>query len=180
MKKKTRASKIKSRSAVFVVMCLGGIIAFILIVVIPYQKKLEAMDIQIKDLRNEKAKQEEYIPLFKDIITKVKIEMPGSLPSPDPEKLNSSEAAHLKSYFQKIADENRFLLESINPDMDSLTENTRYLKVKLSLKGKFSAFQDVLTDLGRLPFFESIEQAQIKGDLDTAKINLVVLLIKGF
>ncbi|WP_207682308.1 hypothetical protein [Desulfonema magnum] len=86
----------------------------------------------------------------------------------------------ISSVFQKIAQKNHFRIEAIQPDENLLSDNSKYLIIRITMRGKFLNLYNFLIQTLKIPYMAHIEQIQVQADQesegDTHKISLKIWL----
>lgn len=158
----------------YIVICLGGILGFILLAIFPSHRALNDSEKQITKLQEQIEEQKMLHPLFHDLLKRSKVETPSRLPFPKKAKLSRDETGDISSFFQELAVRNQFKVESIVPDMVSLTDGSGHLMLDTILKGSFVNFRRLLLQLGEIPYLERIESIQIRTVEDIKEFRLKV------
>ncbi|MCX5839985.1 MAG: hypothetical protein NTY16_00730 [Deltaproteobacteria bacterium] len=65
---------------------------------------------------------------------------------------------------------------SVEPDVNSLANQSRYLLVRAVVRGDFFSFRKYLTGLGELPYFERIEVIEIQQNPDIMEFKMNIWL----
>lgn len=157
-----KALKLPARSLAFLIICAGGLLGFFLLVIYPYQASLAAADQEIKRLKSRIEEQKVLYPVFKDLLRKARVEETRGLPFPQKVKLARDDTTKLSTVFREIAQKSRLHIVDIAPQVDSLLDNTGFLRLKLDLQGDFFDLRNFLIMLKELPYFESLDQIQIR------------------
>jgi len=164
--------KLPSKSYVNIVICLAGIIAFILLVILPQDQSRKSLDHEITRLANRIEEQNILAPLFKDLTTKAQFKAPADLPFPDLQKLSKEEARQFSFTIQKVIQQNNFTVENIIPDVNTLMDGSGFLKLSLVAVGDFYQLRDVMLQLSEMPYLAHIETLQIEAFDDLIKVTL--------
>jgi hypothetical protein len=173
---KINAFKLPTRSVVFLLICVAGIMAFGLLVIYPYHISLNDADVQIKQLKSRIEEQKVLYPVFQDLLRKARLKETRGLPFPEKTKLAREDTAKISAVFHEMAKKSHMQLVDIKPEVGSLVENTGYLKLNLDLKGEFFNLRDFLILMEALPYLEHIEQVQIRAAKESKAIRLKIWL----
>jgi hypothetical protein len=165
-------SKSSMQSVRYAVICLGGIIGFVMLSIFPTHRAIVTTDKKIAALTEKVEEQKVLYPLFKDLLEKSKSETPSQLPFPKSAKLSKEETEDISSFFQELARQNGFSVETIVPDVVSLTDGSGYLMLDAVLRGEFLKFRNLLLQLGEIPYLEKIESIQIRTVEDLKEFRL--------
>ncbi len=170
--------KPSSHLAMFLLFCIGGFIAFIVMVIYPYHQSLMEATLEIETLQSRMKDQKVLYPVFKDILKKARFKETQKLPFSDETKYTMDNSGDHLSVLQKIALKHKFKIDKIVPQIDSLGKNSDYMKVNLVIEGAFIDLRNFLISLEQLPFLEHIEKMGIKTVKDTNKINLKIWIVQ--
>lgn len=171
-----KALKLPARSIAFLLICAGGLLAFILLVIYPQQTSLDEADMEIKALKSRIEEQKLLYPVFQDLLRQAHFKNTQGLPFPNKARLGRDETVKISSIFQKIARKNHFKLVEIKSNIESLIDSSGYLKIHLVLEGHFFDLRNLLLQLGELPYLEHIERIQIRSAQEKKIISLNVWL----
>ncbi len=155
-------SKLPARSIIYLLICGGEILAFILLAIIPYQKALVNLDKEIKSITARIEEQKIFFPFFKDLLKKARYKDPELLPFPKRAKLARNNTDIIASVFREIAQKCNLKIESIIPDINSVIEDSGILMINLFMKGDFFDFRNFLIGLYKIPYLEHTEQIKIQ------------------
>lgn len=158
----------------YIVICAGGILGFILLAIFPGYRALHATDQKIATLQAQIDEQNAMHPLFQDLLKRAKTETPSRLPFPKKTKLPRDETTDISASFQRLAMQNQFTVQSIVPDVVSLTDGSGMLMLDMVLRGRFADFRRLLLQLGEIPYLERIESIGIQTVENTKQFNLKV------
>ena len=150
-----------AQSVRHLLICIGGIIAFIFLAIYPAQKSLTRLDKEIKKTRSEIEDQKIFYPIAKEMFNQIMEKEVYALPFPENKKLEPEKMAELPSLLEGVARNCKLEIISIIPDVKSLTENTGYLSVTAVVKGKFSNLREFMIQMGSLPYLEHVEEINI-------------------
>jgi Tfp pilus assembly protein PilO len=151
-----------SQSVLVLVICVVGVLAFLLLIILPSQKNSAELDLEIEKLNVRIEEQRILTPVFHSLLKRAKTESPSVLPSPEKTKLTHGDLNSISKLFQDIAMHHNLTLEEIKADVSSMMEDSGYLMMRLRLSGNFYKFRDFLVDLGSIPSLEHIEEINIR------------------
>jgi inhibitor of KinA sporulation pathway (predicted exonuclease) len=171
-----KISQLPTRSIAFLLICAGGLLVFTLLVIYPQRLSLAEADLEIMKLKERIDEQRILNPVFQDLLRKVRLKDTEGLPFPKKAKFVHSESATIPSVFQDIAQKSHLTLQDITTDVDSLIENSEYLKIKFVVKGDFVDLRTFMLNLGDLPYLEQIERIQIQSTKDAKEVSFKVWL----
>ena len=144
------------------VLCVVGVLSFLLLIILPSQKNSADLDREISKLNVRIEEQRILTPVFHSLLKRAKTAPPSMLPSPEKTKLTHGDMNSISKVFQDIAVRNNLKLEEIKTDVTSAMEDSGYMMMWLRLSGNFYKFRDFLVDLGSIPSLEQIEEVSIR------------------
>ena len=151
-----------AQSLVVFVICVVGILAFFLMILLPSQKTSAELDQEIDKLNVRIEEQRILTPVFHSLLNRAKTTPPSALPSPEKTKLTHGDMNTLSKVFQDIAVRHNLKLEEVKTDVSSMMQDSGYLMMRLRLSGNFYKFREFLVDLGSVPSLEYIEEINIR------------------
>jgi len=163
--------KLPSKSYVNIVICIAGIIAFILLVIYPQNQSRKSLDLEIERLATRIEEQKILAPLFKELTSKTQFKAPTDLPFPEQKKLSKEEARQISFAVQKVIQQNDFIVENIVPDVNSLMDGSGFLKLSLVAVGDFFQLRNVMLQLSEIPYLDHIETFQLETIDDLIKVT---------
>lgn len=144
------------------IVCVVGILAFMLLIILPSEKSSKELDLEISKLNARMEEQRILTPVFHSLLKRSKIAPPSDLPVPERTKLTYGSINTISNVFQDIAARHNLKLEEIKTDVGSMVQDTGYLSMQLRLSGDFYKFREFLVDLGSIPSLEHIEEINIR------------------
>lgn len=159
-----------------IIICAGGILAFIVLAIYPYHKSLVRLDRQITKTESQIEEQMALFPIGKELLKSVMQKETRGLPFPKKAGLDRNNAADISVIFEKIARKSDLEIISIIPDIKSLTEQADLLSVKTVVKGKIFDFREFFIEIGKLPYLEHVEEIQIQPAEGVKEFSLKVWL----
>ncbi len=151
-----------SQSMILVVLCSAGILAFLLVIILPAQRLSAEIDRDILALKSRLEEQRVLAPLFTTLFAKAKAPAVSELPRPARTKLNRKEMAEVPQTLRELAAAHRLTVGEITPDINSLGKASNRFLVHLAASGQFLDLRGFLLALGGLPFLEIIEEIEIR------------------
>ena len=151
-----------SQSLLVLVICVVGVLAFLLLIILPSQKNSAQLDREIDKLNVRIEEQRILTPVFHSLLKRAKTESPSMLPAPEKTKLTHGDMNSISKVFQDIAMRHNLKLEEVKTDVSSMMEDSGYLMMRLRLSGNFYKVRDFLVDLGSIPSLEHIEEINIR------------------
>jgi hypothetical protein len=150
------------------VLCVVGVLTFLLLIILPSRKTSAELDREINELNVRIEEQRILTPVFHSLLKRKKTAPPSVLPSPEKAELTHGDISSISKIFQDIAVRHNLKLEEVETDVSSMMKESGYLMMQLRLSGNFYKFRDFLVDLGSVPSLEHIEEINIR-PLKTAR-----------
>lgn len=160
--------KLQFHSMISYVLCGVGLLALLLIAILPRYITLSELDKQITSLNADIDEQKILHPVFKDLLKKALAKAPVGLPFPEKVKLERDKTDKIALTFQELAKKSNLKLEKIITDVDSLIDDSGFLMLNVILKGDIFDLRNFLVKLGEVQYIEHIERVQIRA-LDKSK-----------
>ncbi len=151
------------------------IAAFVLIFIMPSQKAMAKLDLEISKTKFKIDTHEKLGPLYKGLEEKLKkIDRQATLPAAQP--IAKSQLNSFSGAVSGMARKDNLSVLSVYPEtMSPESGSTVY---NLNLRGNFLDFRNFLKDLGKLPYVDAVQEIKIitgKGSREfTVKIKLLV------
>ena len=167
---------INRRTVIIYLTCLAGILLFIIAGIIPAQRFSAALDRKTRDLQFQIDEQKSLQPIYQSLKAKSQTGTVSVLPTPERNKLSRDLISMVPSTFGRIAKNAAMDTLSVDPDVSSLANQSRYLLVHAVVRGDFFSFRKYLTGLGELPYFERIEEIEIQQNPDIMEFKMKIWL----
>jgi len=171
---KINAPKLSSQSISYLLLCGGGIFAFILLAILPYKKALRQMDADIQKINAQIDEQKVLRPIFKDLLNRIKTRSPQDLPITPKSKLGRNDTGNLTAIFKKMAHSSNLRLNSVIPEINSFVDNTDILNVTVIVSGDFLDLRHFFLKLAQIPYLEHIEQVTVKTAKHLKEANFLI------
>ena len=154
--------KLQFHSIISYVLCGVGLLALLLISILPRYITLAQMDKQITSLNADIEEQKILNPVFKDLLKKALSKAPEGLPFPEKVKLERGKTDKIALTFQELAKKSSLEIEEIITDADSLIDDSGFLMLNVAVKGDVFDLRNFLVKLGEVQYIEHIERVQIR------------------
>ena len=161
-----------AQSMLILIVCVVGILAFMLLIILPSEKSARELDQEISKLNARMEEQRILTPVFQSLLKRSKMAPPSDLPVPERTKLTYGSINTISNVFQEIAARHNLKLEEIKTDVGSMVQDTGYLSMQLRLNGDFYKFREFLVDLGSIPSLEHIEEINIRPLQSTRELDI--------
>lgn len=165
-----------TQSLIIFFVCAAGVLAFLLLIILPSKKTSAELDQDIAKLNARIEEQRILTPVFHSLLKRAKKEGPSELPSPKKAKLTHGDMNAITSVFQNIAGKHNLKLEEITTDVRSMMQESGYLLMRLRLSGDFFDIRKFLIDMGSLPSLEHIEEINIRSTKASKELRLKIWL----
>ena len=157
-----KIKKLPARSSLYLLICISGILGFILLGIYPGKNSSDRLDMEINRLKAQIEVQKIFRPVYKALLKNVRLKDPEVLPFPKKAKLGHDKRDTVPNIFEEMGRRSNLEIVNTVPDVKSLSESPGLLSVNSFMKGNFSDFRNFLTHLGELPYLEHIEKIQIQ------------------
>jgi Tfp pilus assembly protein PilO len=144
------------------VLCGAGVLIFLLWVILPAKQLSAELDQDIVSLQARIEEQKILSPVFKNLFAKTKTTEPQGLPAPVRAKLTRDEIASVPKRLQQLAASHRLNVREIVPEVNTLTDASGRFLTRFTAAGQFADLRGFLMDVGALPYFESLEEIEIR------------------
>jgi len=169
--------KFPKRSLVYLLICVVGVAAFVVIGILPAQRSLDKLEEEIAKVRAEIERKKILSPVFTELLGKVRSKEKTILPFPSPSPLPEEATGRLSMMFGEMARKCDLEANSVLPDFKSLGGDSGTLGVDILLKGGFFNFRKFLLLLGEQPYLKHIEEIQVREIPGGRKFRLKLRLL---
>ncbi|MDX1708719.1 MAG: hypothetical protein R3274_08980 [Desulfobacterales bacterium] len=156
------SNKPLAQSLMILIVCVVGILAFFLLIILPSERASDELDREIQALSARIEEQRILTPVFHSLLKRAKMEPPSDLPVPERTKLTHGDINTISTLFQEMAARHNLKLEDVKTDVSSMVQDAGSLSMQLRLNGNFYKFRDFLVDLGSIPSLEHVEEINIR------------------
>ena len=143
------------------IICVGGIVAFIFVAIYPSQKSLSRLDKEIAQTESQIEEQRILFPIAQELVSQVMKKEKYNLPFPDTKNVEREKLEEVPSVLEELAGGSGLYTISIVPDVQSLSEYPGHLSITAVVKGKFSDLREFVIKMGSLPYLEHVEEISI-------------------
>jgi hypothetical protein len=150
------------QTLILMVLCGAGILMFVLWVILPAQRLSAELDRDIQSLESRIEEQKILSPVFKNLFAKTKTAEPQGLPAPNRIKLTRAEIAGVPKRLQLLAASHHLSIREIVPEVNTLTDASGRFLTRIAATGQFADLRGFLIEVGALPYFDSIEEIEIR------------------
>jgi hypothetical protein len=172
-------SVMPTQSLVFLAIGAAAILAFIFLIILPGQRLAAELDREIAGLTARIEEQRVLTPIFTTLFAKTRAPATVGLPTPTRAKLARAEIGAALKRLQELAAAHKMAVRELTPDVNTLTDASAHFLVQLLANGQFMDLRGFLIDIASLPYFEGIEEIEIKAVEGTTKnIGLKISLTR--
>jgi Tfp pilus assembly protein PilO len=171
-------SSLATKSLMHFLIFGGGIILFILLFNLPEHKKAGDLDKQIEKKKLEIEEQKILYPVYHTLLKKTLVSQPEGITFAKKEKLAKGDTQKISSTLQEMALKSKLQLTDFKPDVESIINDSGFLKINILVNGEFLNLQNFLVQLCQLPYLELIEQITIKPVKNTKEFRLKIWLAR--
>jgi Tfp pilus assembly protein PilO len=162
MKADKIGSYLPPQTLILMFLCGASILVFLFWVILPGQRFAAELDRDIENLQARIEEQKILSPVFKNLFAKTKMAEPQGLPAPARVKLTRSEITSVPKRLQQLAATHHLNVREIVPEVNTLTDASGRFLTRFAAAGRFSDLRGFLIDIGALPYFDSIEEIDIR------------------
>ncbi len=154
--------KIPQQSIVYMVICLSGIMLFVLLGIFPSQRVLANLEEKIAESNYKIEEQKVFMPVSRIVKERTQKKSPRGLPVPAKSPLAQEQVDLLNASIKEISGRANLEVVSILPALGSLSISSKSMAIETLLRGNFYSFRKFLAGLGGIPSVEHIEEIQIR------------------
>ncbi|MBU0545216.1 MAG: hypothetical protein KKH97_07750 [Proteobacteria bacterium] len=171
--------KIPRDSINYILLCLAGILIFILVGIVPAGIKMGRLVAKTADVKFRIEEQRALAPLYKSMQGRIEQKVSEVLPLPAKGKLELAMIDTLPAAFRTTAKMSGMSLVSAIPNLNELTGDDQFLSVSAVLQGDFVNLRKFLINLGGVPYVHHIEEISIRQKPDTKEFSLKIWVAVG-
>jgi hypothetical protein len=151
-----------SQSVILFSLCGIGLLAFVLLVILPSQRLSAEIDREINGLIARIEEQRVLTPIFTTLFAKAKAPAASTLPQPGKTKLHREQISEVPRQLMDMAASHKLSVREITPDVNTLADASNRFLVRIASTGRFLDLRGFLLGLAGLPFLEAIEEIEIR------------------
>jgi hypothetical protein len=155
-------SLLPTQTLINILLCGAGVIAFIILIIIPNQNISDELDQEIEKLSDRIEQQRILRPVFDSLLKRAKTEHSTDLPKIKIEKLDRGDVNRISKVIQDMAGRYDLKIEDIRTDANEILNDTGYMLMRVHVTGDFMKFREFLMDMGAIPALEQIEEIIIR------------------
>ena len=166
--------RLLGRKLIYLLMFAAGILFFIGVGIYSSKKFAEMKDREIKAIWCQIEGQKLVLPVYQELLKKMRVKSPEILPFPDKIGLPKDKIEEIPAIFEETAKKCNLEPVSIIPDVMSLDRTSGLLLVNTFVKGSFFDFRKFLLNLGAISYLEHIEKIDIKRTIEGKEFRLKI------
>jgi Tfp pilus assembly protein PilO len=179
MAEQKMTTKFPRQSLIYLLLCLTGILTFILAGILPNIRTMAELSTKTTDVQFQLEEQRELSPFQKSLQDKSEKTESEILPLPAKGILVQTKIDTLPMTFSTTAKMSGMSLVSAIPNLNALTGDAQSLSVNVVLRGDFINLRKFLITLGGIPYMKQIEEIAIQQKPDTKEFRLKVWVAVG-
>jgi Tfp pilus assembly protein PilO len=174
MVEKRTGFSIPRQSVVYIMMCMTGVLIFLLGGILPAAKKIADLDKSIIAKKYALEEQTVLVPFFKSLRTDSQKKESELLPLPPRTKLSQEKLGSLPIAITSAARVSGMKLMSATPHLSAMTGDSQFIPVNIVLRGGVIDFRKFMIQLGSIPYIHHIEEITIQEKADTREFTMKV------
>lgn len=131
------------------------------LLVVPAVLDLNRLDEAIAGLKVDIQEQQMLHPAYQSLLARLRKSDDAFLPNPKPERLAPGDLPVALGQAEAILNRAGFNIVSMGPDPQSIAQDAGRVLVNGVVYGRFTAFRDVLRDMGGIPYSEGISEVRV-------------------
>ncbi|MBU0992878.1 MAG: hypothetical protein KJ737_10335 [Proteobacteria bacterium] len=163
-------------SALYSLILAGIIIAFVLVIILPYKHMLKKTDVEILTLKDQLARQELQYPLYKNLLKEIQKRAVDDLTFINQEKLSKEDISQISVIVKNLAEKNKMIYSKSNPDINSMVNSNGLIMVDVEIEGLLMDFRNFIISLNEIPYLQDIEEIKIHPIEKNRRFNLKIWL----
>jgi hypothetical protein len=168
--------KIHPSNLIYAIICLLGVVIFVMIAIYPNSAIMEGLEADIAELKKKVETQELLFPVYQRLIKEVTLKIPSELPLPEKSQGTQNDLGRINEIFSKLADDSDVTFSSAVPDAVSYLEDTEHLTMNVNFIGDFFKLRKLLLNVCRLPSLGAIEEMRFETDQGEKRLSFKLKL----
>jgi hypothetical protein len=179
MAEQKMAVKFPKQSILYLLLCLTGILIFILAGILPNSRTIAELSTKTAEVQFQIEEQRALSPFQKSLRDKSEKKESEVLPLPAKGILVQDKINTLPMTFSAAAKMSGMSIVSSTPNLNALTGDAQFLSVNVVLRGDFINLRKFLIHLGGIPYVRQIEEIAIQQKPDTKEFRLKIWVAVG-
>jgi len=174
MAEKKIGFNIPRQSIFYIMMCLTGVLIFVLGGILPASKKLAELDAAIVVRKYDIEEQTALAPFFKSLKVDSEKKESEILPLPPNGKLSQDKLDTLPIAFSTAAKMSGMTMVSAIPNLNAMIGDAQFIPIHVVLRGGVIDFRKFLIQIGGIPYVQHIEEITIQEKSDTREFKMKI------
>lgn len=176
--KKRMQEELRGKSTPVIIVLLGllVIVVFFFLCIVPLQKSLDDMDVEIAGMKERIEIEKKLMPLYMKLEKKSEVELPELYRVPEKKELPRYQIEDVLPTFARIAEESDMAIVSIDPDIIGLENKPGLLEIDVVIQGDFFNFRNFLIEIAGIPYLEGIGEIKVERVASSLKFGMKILL----
>ena len=167
---------IPRHTLIYLLVCLSGLLIIVFAGIIPNYISLAGLDRKIISVQFQLEEQNNLYPIYQLLKNRSQHKALMVLPFPARNRLSREVINLFPTTFKDIAKKAGMGAISISPDLNSLTDDSKFLIVNAVIRGDFFNFRKLLIGLGEVPYLERVEEIQVQQNQDIMEFKMKIRL----
>jgi hypothetical protein len=167
-------TKLPPKTFLYLLICIGGILAFVFLAIYPHQKASAKLDEEIERVSAQIEVQRTMFPLYKDLMERLQSNNTRVLPFPQKTDLRQDNIESLPVGLREIAEKSKVKVQDFRLDMNSLSDESAFLTAVLVMHGEFFDFREFLNQLGGIEYLDHIQQIKMHTIQGSEELELII------
>jgi len=168
--------KLPPKTALYLLVGSGVIVLFVLLGIIPMQKKLINLDKQIVQASYRIDEQGALHPIYLKMLSIAKAGGAKAPKLPERQGLGQQAVSEITDTMAQLIVKTGLEAQTVVPDPSSLGKGSKSLAVAIHVRGTLEQFRTFLGELAMLPSYENIETLKVEPGAGPRDYNLKVWL----
>ncbi len=136
---------------------LAVLVGLVLFGVFPTSQKIKKTKTQIESLNTDLKRQNTLLPVHASLLQHKKKSLPEAISVNTIKPLKIEDLTDLPEVFETLARDSNVELVNVTPQVRSLKGDREVLQVNTRIRGNFATFTDLLNQLNKMDFVDTIE-----------------------
>jgi Tfp pilus assembly protein PilO len=172
-------SRLPKRSLIYILVCVGGILCFLGVGILPNQRVISKLDNETSGIKLQLQKQKVLFPVFKKAMQTLHEEKISDMAVLERSGIDRKDINSISSNFRKLASECSLHFKSGIPDVGKINKTSDAIPFILELAGGYFDFRLFLSKIVSLPFLGHIDTIEINAGSSMIEYRLRINLLAG-
>lgn len=171
--------KIPKNSIIYIILCLTGILIFLIGGIIPAGINMGKLLSETAELKFRIEEQKTLAPIYQSLQGKIGQKESEILPLPAKGKLSLAMIDTIPAVLRTTANMSGISLLSAVPNLTEMTGDAQYMSISAVLQGDFFNLRKFMISLGGIPYVQHIEEISIIQKPDTKEFSMKIWVAVG-